>query len=317
MFMPKLRLIGGINKHKPYVWTIDDYYSKRNTILIQRGTGGLGDIFMHRMIFEDFKLLCPEIKIVFSCPKVFHQAVQDHPFIDEIVDIDINPNHYVAKYDTTTICGTTEMTNAPKPSPHRSDIWAGTCGITLTKHNMHFRISDSEKELARKQIKEINEDNLPTVVLCPNSAISSKNLDEFQCNDIIKGLNKLGYFVFGLHHLPIINFSAPQLSGRNIRNFMAIINEADYVITVDSAAFHMAGGLNKPQVGIFSWADGDTYGKYYTSCKIVQRHRKNGNWDCGPCYNWGTCPKEKKATRKPCITEITGQEVIDAFLQLL
>lgn len=316
----KQRLIGGVNRiPQNKLWTLSDFYTRRNHILIQRKTGGFGDILMHRMIFEDFKLLCPDIRITFACPKIYHQAVEDHPFIDELVDhIEINPNDFLVKYDTTTVCGQTEMINAPKSSPHRSDIWADACDIQLTRHNMHLTVNTEDGAYAREQIAKIKNRPGPVVGFSPLSAISSKNLDINQSNAIINGVHKLGCFIFGLHALPILNFDAPQLSGKNTRNFIALIQACDYIITVDSAAFHVAGGFSKPQVGVFSWADGKVYGKYYQNWELVQRHRDNGNWDCGPCYNWGLCTKcDYKIIRKPCITEITAKEVLEAFQRLI
>ncbi len=275
---------------------------------------------MHRLIFEDFKLLCPEIEVHFACPKHFMQAVQDHPFIDKVLDCEqIDPTVYLQHYDTTVICGRTEMSNAPMPSDHRSDIWAFLCGIKLTQHNMHLNFSKDELMVANAMIDKVRDRKGPSVAFCPYSAIKSKNLDEQQIREVVDGLHKLGCFVYGLHTFPILGLEAPLLMGKSIRNYMSLVAMADYVVTVDSAAFHIAGGLGKPQVGIFSWADGKVYGKYYKNWALVQRHRDNGDWDCGPCYNWGVCPKEArvgvKHMRKPCITEITGAEIVKAFTE--
>lgn len=310
-----MRLIGGLHKSKkPKCLSIKEFNKKRDTILIQRSTGGLGDVLMHRMIFEDFKLLCPEIKIHFACPPAYMASMQDHPFIDKVLDsTKTDPSDYVQYYDTTIICGKTEQINAPMSSPHRSDIWANWCGLSLTKHDMHFNFTEEEISFAKAMIANKKNKTGPNVAFCPCSAMKSKNLDEQQIRDTVDGLHELGCFVYGLHNRPVLGLETPILSGHDIRNYMALIAVADYVVSVDTAAFHIAGGLGKKQVGIFSWADGDVYGKYYKNCEIVQRHRKNGDWDCGPCYNWGLCPKEKNSVRKPCITEITGAEIVDKF----
>lgn len=42
-----------------------DFYNKRNKILVQRSCGGLGDIPMHRMMFEDsLKNYCQMLKFI-------------------------------------------------------------------------------------------------------------------------------------------------------------------------------------------------------------------------------------------------------------
>jgi hypothetical protein len=71
----------------------------------------------------------------------------------------------------------------------------------------------------------------------------------------------------------------------------------------------LAGELKKPLVGVFTFADGKVYGRYYDFV-LVQKHRDNGDWDCGPCYNWGNCTKTEKVP-KPCLTEITAEMIIE------
>ncbi len=307
-------------KKKTKPLSIKEFVERRNKVLIHRKTGGLGDILMHRLIFEDFKLLRPEMEVHFACPKQFMQAVQDHPFIDKVLDYEeVDPSDYLQYYNTTVICGRTEMMNAPMPSDHRSDIWAGWCGLPLTRHNMHLKFTEDELAIAEETVKKVRDRSGPSVAFSPCSAIKSKNLDEQQIREVVDGLHKLGCFVYGLHTFPILGLETPLLAGKTIRNYMALVAVADYAVSVDSAAFHIAGGLGKPQVGIFSWADGKVYGKYYKNWVLVQRHRDNGNWDCGPCYNWGVCPKQEqvgsKFMRKPCITEITGAEIVKAFTE--
>ncbi len=312
-FGMKNKLIGYLKRPQKHIWTLNDYCGNRHRVLILRKTGGLGDIFMHRMIFEDFKILYPEIHVTFACPKKFHQAVEDHPFIDEIIDYnDVDQNKFYNSYDTTTVCGMTEMTYAPISAPNRSDIWAGHCGVELTRHNMHFRISKEENEQAINQLSKYPR---PIIGIAPISAISGKNLETKQYQPVVEGLKKHGCTPIGFHSGSIPEFNAAQIAGKNIRNFIALVNNIDCMISVDTAGFHLAGGLGKPLVGIFGWTDGKVYGKYYKNWELVQRHRDNGDWDCGPCYMWGNCPKCTE-NRKPCIDGITAEEILEAFIKL-
>ena len=296
---------------QPVLHTIKSFAEARNKVLVLRKSGGIGDILMHRMLFEDMKNLCPEIKIHFAIPHEFSQLAEDHPYIDTVVDCNkIRQGEYLAVYDTTHSCGNTEMAMAPMPGPHRSDIWAGTIGVELKNHNMHLTIRQSERDKARDMVARIS-GGKPTIAFTPVSTTTSKSLDENQIKGVLSGLWDLGYFVYILHWR-YLDYDAPTLIGSDMRNFIALVDAANFVISVDSATFHIAGGVGKPQVGIFSWACGVTYGKYYSHWELVQRHRKDGNWDCGPCYKWSACPKST-AKRKPCITEITSDEIVRAF----
>lgn len=310
----KVKLFAKPKKKK--VWTLREISEKSNHILIIRATGGLGDILMHRMIFEDFKLINPKIHITFACPPYYHDIVKDHPFIDELIDSDtVDKEDFLVSYNTTTICGVTESAKAPFSYKNRSDIWAEHCGITLTHHNMHIHLSSEEIEFGRNKIRQLNPSNKPTVIISPISSIAGKNLDNLQMEETVRGLEANGFSVVGLHTQSIPAFPAPVISGLTVRQMMDFVAAADYVISVDTATFHMAGGMNKPVIGVFSFADGLVYGKYYNKFILVQRHRDyTPGWTCGPCYNWLNCTKctDKSIHRKPCITEITANEIVEA-----
>jgi ADP-heptose:LPS heptosyltransferase len=285
-----------------------EYYQRRKKVLVRRNLGGLGDIFMHRMIFEDFKLLMPDCHLTFACPKQYFQAVSDHPYIDDIIDCKTieNEDEFGIVYDTSWICNEYELKMAPYCIKHRSDIWAEHCGVTLTNHNMHFRLTEEEKDWAKKLVKG------KSVLICPVSAMNNKNLDPSQIQPVIDVLSK-DYHVFSIHNHKLPNYNIQCITDINIRQFISIIDKVDYVISVDTAAFHCAGGLGKPTVVIFGWADGKVYSKYYPRVELVQKHRDyTPDWTCGPCYKFTECPKCNKP-RKPCITEITADMILEKF----
>lgn len=318
------KTIGMVRDQRPEkiarVLSLPDFYEKRNKILIIRNVGGLGDIFMHRMIFEDFKLAIPDAEIHFCCPKYYHDAVKDHPYIDKIIDYkDVDKNNYIISYNTTTACGRTEMRFAPLSGPHRSDIWSEHCGLKLTRHNMHIHITDEEKTEGKRLIENNRDRSGPSVAICPISAMENKNLLEHQLVSLVKGLNEMGLYSFCLHNTPInmcYKNNIPLISESRIRAWMGVLDQADYVISVDTAAFHCAGGMGKPLVGIYTFADGQVYGKYYDFF-LVQKHRNiDKNWTCGPCYNWGNCSKTTN-NPKPCLTEITSEMMLSAVNSML
>lgn len=295
-----------------------EFYEKRNKVLITRACGGLGDILMHRMMFEDFKLIKPDIEIHFACPRQYHDAIIDHPYLDSLFDsLDAQRHEYIIAYNTTTACGRYEMKMAPYSGKHRSDIWANHCGIQLTKHDMHFRLTEEEKQAALNLIEEKRDRDGPCVILAPVSAMQNKNLLPHQIEGLVKGLRERGYYVLGLHNTPVHALTkndVPMLQGIKLRQWLGVINQSDYVISVDTAAFHCAGGMGKPLVGIFTFADGKTYSKYYPNTELVQGPCPFGY---SGCYNWGTCPKPKQESLIPCLTKTTDQSLLDAFSRLV
>lgn len=304
-----------ITKNKPQPkLSLRDFHDKRDKILIVRDTGGLGDILIHRMIFEDFKRIMPEAEIHFACPQRYHAVLEDHPFIDKILDSrSINPHDYTISYNTTSACCRHEMRMAPFSDKNRSDVWANHCGVLLSNHNMHMTLSDKIIKFGNDARDLVHKDkSKPAVLLCPISAMVSKDLQKGQMHGIVQGLRDMGCFVYSAHTFPIPELDeigVPVIHGISMSRYLGIINSADYIISVDTASFHFAGGIGKPLTGIFTFADGKVYGRYY-QFELVQKHRDNGNWDCGPCYNWGNCPK-RKTNPKPCLTEITVEMLMD------
>lgn len=311
--MPKLIKMRTI--HQPV--TLRQFHERKDNILIYRQNGGLGDILMHRMIFEDFKKINPDVKVSFACPVMLLDAVRDHPFIDNLYGVEnINLDNFVY-YNTSHACCRYETGISPLSDKHRSDIWAEHCGVKLTNHNMHLNLTNDEIEYGKACIDTFKQ-NKPTVAFCPISAMASKNLTPQQMEETINGLRNFGLFPFSIHKGPIEKLSelkVPVFINKSIRQWMGIINAADYVVTVDTAAFHLAGGLNKPLTGIFTWADGKVYGKYFDFV-LVQKHRDNGDWHCGPCYSWTHCPLSR-ASLKPCLTELTGDLILKGVEKML
>lgn len=296
------------------VISLKEFHEKRNRVLVFRNTGGLGDIFMHRMMFEDFHRIMPDIEVHFACPPQYHSAVIDHPYVAKVVNsFDVDRRNYIVNYNTTTACGRYEMKMAPYSEKHRSDIWADQCGVILSNHNMHIQLTDEEKNHGKELIEKNRDREGSAVCIVPISAMENKNMLKTQLLETVAGLRNRGYYVFGLHNHPIytlIKNDVPCIHGTSIREWMSIINQADYVISVDTAAFHCAGGMGKPLVGMFTFSDGKVYGKYFDFF-LVQKHREDDPcWDCGPCYNWGACPKTK-SNPKPCLTEINSNMILE------
>jgi ADP-heptose:LPS heptosyltransferase len=301
--------------------TLRQFYERRNRVLVIRETGGAGDILMHRMMFEDFKRAMPQMELHFACPREYHDLVKDHPFVDRLLDSKtVNRHDYLVSYNTSAACGRYEAKIAPLADKHRSDIWAEHCGVKLERHNMHVRMKPEVLLKGQQYARQVNPDQTrPTVAIAPISAIPEKNLLTHQLAGLVEGIRARGGVPFGLHSEPVelLNqMNVPTLWNLKRDVWMGVVQAADYVVSVDTATFHMAGGLFRPVVGVFTFADGVVYGKYYPKFELVQKHRKNGDWDCGPCYTCHSCPKSADRI-KPCLTEITPDMILAGYDRLL
>jgi ADP-heptose:LPS heptosyltransferase len=278
---------------------------RRKSILIRRDKGGLGDILMHRMLFEDFNLLLPDINLTFACPEKYIPAVYDHKFLSNVLSNDkVVESDYGVIYNTSSTCINYEIANRPFSTKNRSDIWAEGCGVTLTQHNMHIEFTENEISWAKEKLG-----NKPVALIAPVTAMASKNLLPHQTEPVANKLRDHGFSVFYLHNREHIN---PTLTDLTIRQFMSIINESNLIISSDTAAYHCAGGLGRPTVGVFGWADGKVYGKYYKRSILVQRHREDDpTWTCGPCYDFPGCKlaPDPNIIQKPCITSLNSEDI--------
>ncbi len=297
--------------------SLRDFHSKRNKVLILRDTGGLGDILMMRMIFEDIKRLMPDAHISFAIPTNYHRAAFWHPCVDQVLNSkEVDENKFGISYNLTTICVRYEMRIRPRADRHRSEIWANYCGINLTSTTMHINIPTLVMKCGEKKLHNKLQRGKGYVCFAPISNMVSKDLDENQIKGIIEEVRKMGYSPYILHNKPMPYVDCPVFH-TTLDEWLALVAASDYVISVDTATFHASQAFDKPTVAIYSWADGKVYTKFHKSCILVQRHRDHTpGWTCGPCYDHPRCPRTNQP-RKPCITEITVEEVMDAFRQLM
>lgn len=295
--------------YAPKPLSLAEFYKRRNTVLIWHEKGGLGDVFMQRMMLEDFReTLPPDCELVFACLPEYIDAIKDHPHVAKVVDARaVDPKDYLACYNTcVTIADKYENFHAPNCLEHRSDIWARACGVSLKKHEMHIRLDPQVIEEGHRRMNILRKPGKPVIAFAPISKMATKSLLPSQMAAVAKAAKDCT--LVGLHTQEVKELTRLGVSGiygSTILEWMGHINAADYVISVDTAAFHLAGGLKKPLVGIFTFADGKAYGKYFDFV-LIQKHRDNGDWDCGPCFKFGDCPK-CKTTPKPCLTEISAE----------
>jgi len=311
--------MGSLNKntYNPKPISIKDFYQKRNKILVWHDKGGLGDVYMHRMVFDDFKNIVPDAEFVFACLPEYIDAAVDHPCISEVVDSrTVNPQDYICHYNTcVTIADRYEHVRAPFCLDHRSDIWAKYCGVELKTHDMNFNLDPKIQDKVNKELDKYRQDGKALIGFAPVSKMITKTLLPHQLEAIAEATKDHVLLAFHKEELPSLKkMNIQTISKVSLKELACYFQQMNYVIAVDTAAFHLAGGLKKPLMGIFTFADGKAYGKHFDFI-LVQKHRDNGNWDCGPCFKFGDCPKCRKP-QKPCLTELSKEELQDGVRKM-
>lgn len=333
-------ILGIKKKSKPVSQeSLRSFYNKRNKVLLIRNSRGIGDILNCRMLFKNFKKINTDLHLTFACSEEYLNLIKGHPYVDDVVDVDkICKEEYMVSYDISNCCIHYESTQMSKNTKHRAEIWADHCGINLEDQNMYLPFISREKitdgYLAVKEIKNNSQYNKngPSVFFSPTAYEQLRSLTLEQTNETIKFLRNKGFFVYSSSNItlkPLENMEVPVLTGRTLEDWMSYIHAADYVVTVDTATFHYAGGIKKPLTGIFTHVDGKLRGKFYDFV-LVQKHRDNGNWPCGPCYNYLYCshpnctqpitgPNNQRSPLglRPCLTELTTTEIKEGIDKML
>lgn len=317
-------ILGLKKKPKPVENTLRSFYDKRNKILLIRDARGIGDILNCRMLFKNFKDQCPDLHLTFACFPQYAELVQDHPYLDAVIAIkDINKNDYMTSYDISKCCIQYESKEMSRNVKHRAEIWADFCGIKLEDHNMHLPYISKEKMLEGRSVIN-NLTKKKSVFFSPLAFENLRSLPADLIKETVKLLRNKGLFVYSAHNAPLEQLSSlgvPVLIGKSVSDWMSFIHAADYVVTVDTSNFHYAGAIGKPMTGIFTHVDGKLRGKFYDFI-LVQKHRDNGDWPCGPCYNYLYCshpkcdaaivgPNNQRTPLglRPCVTELTVAEI--------
>ena len=300
--------------------SIPEFLKNHNKLCIYRSVGGLGDILAMRMIFEDIKILYPDLEITWAVPFRYFAAAAKHPFVDNLIHLDqYKRENFGNFFDITTCCGRYESLYKRNKLKNRSDIWAEHFGLVLQNHNMFAPSYKEKSEYVFERLKEIGWDGKKKLIpFAPRSAISLKNMTYEQCK-AVKEMTQ-DFFLFGLHTAPIIELLELKIPG--IYNFtleeaLACVENAYALICTDTGFMHAAGGYNVPTLATFSFVDGPTYCKYYPSVQVVQIHADEvDNW-CGPCYDYPQCPYMSKEAVKPCQYEITSKMLQENWEKLL
>lgn len=311
-----------INKDEilPKYPSLNKLLDKMNKILIYRKWGGVGDIINTRPLFKNIIKHYPHLNITYAIPIQYIDLVNDIEYIDRIIDIkqvDINEYGYVS--DISSDCGKYENIKAPYVDKHRTEIWSEiSIGLPINEPYFKFNLDNSFINYCKDKLKNIYDEKIK-IAIFPRSASRSKDLPNdilFQLVDLFKQDNLTPCIIDNCKS--ISNLTVPFLYNLNLKEFIYTTSLFDYIISVDTGAFHLSSALEIPTVGIFTWTDSKILSKYHKKVELVQKHRddQNGLSHC-PCWNWVCCEcKEKPQFPLKCMKLITANEIYQKF-QLL
>lgn len=105
---------------------------------------------------------------------------------------------------------------------------------------------------------------------------------------------------------PIINSEC----NHTIKEFIGVLGQCDMIITGDTLALHLAIGIKKPVVSIFTSTCEQEIDLYGRGVKL------GSSVDCSPCY-LGSCSKAANQENAPCVNDITAKSIFNACRNVL
>ncbi len=203
-------------------------------------------------------------------------------------------------------------------------------GIEPRFRNLELFIKDEEKDSAKKFLKEQGRDKEKTLVaIAPGGGKAWGDkawykywpVDKFsQLAKKIKDKNLEIILLGDSSDVTICDNVSKELGNKvinacgktNLRQFFALLAEADLVVCNDSGTLHAATALDKKIVALFGPTSQQAYGPYPPSEKKVVVSK---DFSCRPCYNKFGVSDCRYNHR--CLEQITVEEVFNTVKDLL
>jgi ADP-heptose:LPS heptosyltransferase len=313
----KLKEPININRYVKYGQDIS-IGNQDDIILVTRSTDGIGDILMAANGIEALKTKYPNKQIHLACKNKLHDTLRNNDKIDKLLDITkgINYKRYYMIVDISSPCARYEaarILSHKKVEKSRVEIFAEALGTRNLIPDLlpRYYVSDQEKEEAKKflnQIKFKNPDN-PKLAIVLSSAEQYRNWPQKNYNELINIL-KDEYNIAIIHHERDVFYDkAIDACGLPFRRAMAILNECDGLVTVDTGTLHVAAALNIPTIALFGPIDYRARCKGYKNVIVV-----SSDLECIPCWrNSGTKCKQTGLVKcySKCLESIPASRVAD------
>jgi ADP-heptose:LPS heptosyltransferase len=258
-------------------------------ILIWAEQFGLGDLWQVRCVLHDLKRAHPTRKLVFAANPNYHDLLRCHPDLDQLVDLNTEPDHFAYTYNLDRACAMSALHGT-----NTVDYFATSLGIEVTDYNPRFKLSEEEEDFGLGLTQ-----GRPTVGIAPVSSTRARDLTPECRQKLAQALLRDGWQVVLFHDERLRDLPReviqPQL---NLRQLIAAHHAIDALISVDTSHLHIGAGIGKPTVLISATMCGHIYSRHYRKVKVIQRH---------PIFT---------KCKAPDITGVTAEEIMTEFRKL-
>ena len=280
-------------------------------ILVERNTGGLGDILMIqpavRQLAEN-----TDLDVTVSFPGHYFWMFRDinvrfvdcYTFCQNYLE---NRKPYGIAFDLMCPYIDYKSNNYLKPKKNRIEVFAESMGVEPKLPELPVNTRFYDKRFKNGVGVKVG------LVLEVADRTRPYPLDRWV--QVANKLKTMGFRPITIARSKSIH-GIEHVVGLSMERLVSIIDQMDFVVTADTGPLHIAAILNKKTIGLFGATNGALICKMYPTVKVLQ-HLKGPTPCYRPCYgnmdlNNYCCGELIYST---CMYEITSDEVVNAIVQ--
>ena len=271
-------------------------------------TFALGDILLLSPVFNWVIENYPETRILFATVDGFVNVYRYWDQVRTVNKRSLYPRHYDIGYHLDGIVEK-DHRGGPESYKHRVDLYCEFLGIPRIKDPVFsLPFSEQEKEWAHGIVGPLRAKNKPVIVM---QALGSTHVKQFSLDkslSIARELSKTSIVILVHNFKEKTNGTeVVNLMGQtNVHQLVALINEADAVVTMDSGVLWVAHCTNTPVIALLGPTREQERLCYHRNYHVVNLARIV---NCEPCFERLTGCQGKVR----CMTEAAEGEIIEGI----
>ena len=309
-----------------YLWNI---YGRRKNLLVLVREGGIGDMACLLASVPDLRDRHPNPWLVVITPRGCRELVassmlpdavaEANNFFHRLVERSCDRSAYYQPY-------LPDEYKPPRPQMlHLINEFARELGARPNPNSVQFRATDRVRRGLQQQLRDINRDGRPVIVLHPGPTWPVREWPHQRWCELAELIRartsaimiKIGTDIDSMRRpRPIdpIPYTIDWTNKLTVIETVALLEQATAFVGIDSGPLHLAGVLGTPSVGLFGPISGQR--------RIFPRSRTTivtGDVDCLGCHHRSTGPLHWR-TGCPydiaCMRNIAAKGVLSALLDL-
>lgn len=316
-------------------------------IITVRQLGGIGDVLMTTPVFRGLREKYPKAKILHVTGNVYLAGalmdVYTHMpkgFIDEIhvfepydatttrtrqvwanyygncpaIEEDLwwqKADHHI---DLNTPCVDYEWNAMKTPEgiqKTRTQVWCEFAEVTPSSMFPMYEVTNKERTWAKNWFMEQGLDPKKVIGVGAAACDAKRAVSMQKLKDVCDKLKGEGFIPTIID--PTFNFDDhARINGKRLSEIMALVEQMNTVVSVDSGLLHMAGTLRVPVVGIFGPTDYKMRMDQYVGSAVDSRKIM----PCAPCWYAYPCTHSGSTIpRFGCLNKISSDVIVEETLR--